>query len=235
MFVEYVELNEFTILIAFATLSIAFFVLWLRARSRSQKYYSNLIGIENDSQKLRRSYDELCERYSDVIDIDKEKQKIEKDLRQLRRSYAEKKDIYTKLVKEVAIYNETIAMAELGIYSPHFDFTDSDQFKAHIESVRAEQKAMVSAKTAIIANTDWTVGGSRSEGKKMAQRAVRLSLRAFNNECDAALSNIRWNNADAMEKRIQRAYEQIDKLNETLDIKINLKFCILPLQLPGHA
>ena len=55
----------------------------------------------------------------------------------------------------------------------------------------------------------------------MADRAVRLSLRAFNNECDAALSNIRWNNANAMEKRIQRAYEQIDKLNETLDIKIN--------------
>ena len=228
MFFEYVELNEFTISIAFATLSIAFFLLWLRARSRFQKYYSNLIGIEkekqeieNDSQKLRRSYDELCERYSDVIDIDEEKQKIENDLRQLRRSYAEKIYIYTKLVKEVAIYNETIAMAELGIYSPHFDFTDSDQFKAHIESVRAEQKAMVSAKTAIIANTDWTVGGSRSEGKKMAQRAVRLSLRAFNNECDAALSNIRWNNANAMEKRIQRAYEQIDKLNETLDIKIN--------------
>ena len=121
-------------------------------------------------------------------------------------------------------------MAQLGVYSPHFEFTDSDQFKAHIETVRAEQKAMVSAKTAILAHTDWEVGGSKREGKKMTDRAVRLSLRAFNNECDAALSNVRWNNANAMEKRIQRAYEQINKLNETLNIAINRTYFELKLK-----
>ena len=198
-------------------LPIVFFILWLRARSHWRKAFA-------ERQRLEQ-------RFVSVIDIEKEvavtnakKQEVEKELQKLRDSYADKKSIYDKLVKEAAIYDETIALAELGIYKPHFEFTDSEKFKASIESVRADQKAMVSAKTAIRAHTDWTVEGSKREGKKMADRAVRLSLRAFNNECDAALSNVRWNNVNAMEKRIQRAYEQINKLNETLNIGINTKY-----------
>lgn len=202
------------IVLSLISLPIFLLVLWLRARSRLKK-------CSAESKKLE-------ERFSSVIDVEKEvaavqdeKLKVEQSIQELRSSYAEKKKVYDGLVKEVAIYDEKIALAQLGVYSPHFDFTDSDQFKAHIETVRAEQKAMVSAKTAIKAHTDWEVGGSKREGKKMADRAVRLSLRAFNNECDAALSNVRWNNVNTMEKRIQRAFEQINKLNETLNIEIN--------------
>jgi len=89
-------------------------------------------------------------------------------------------------------------MAELGVYSPHFEFEDSETFKFHIDQVRAEQKTKVSAKTALVVGTTWHVDGNKREGKKMTDRAVKLSLRAFNNECEAAISNIRWNNAITM-------------------------------------
>jgi uncharacterized protein YdcH (DUF465 family) len=49
----------------------------------------------------------------------------------------------------------------------------------------------------------------------MTNRNIRLTLRAFNNECEAAIANTRWNNANAMEKRILNAQEQIDKLSES--------------------
>lgn len=49
----------------------------------------------------------------------------------------------------------------------------------------------------------------------MANRSIRLTLRAFNNECDAAVANARWNNVNAMEKRIINGQAQIDKLNES--------------------
>ena len=196
---------------------VLFFVLWLRARSRWKKAFA-------EKQRLEQRFASVIDIEQEVAAINVKRQDVEKGLQELRDSYADKRNTYDKLAKEVAIYDETVALAELGVYKPHFEFTDSEKFKASIESVRADQKAMISAKTAIRAHTDWTVGGSKREGKKMADRAVRLSLRAFNNECDAALSNVRWNNVNAMEKRIQRAYEQINKLNETLDIGINPKY-----------
>ena len=43
----------------------------------------------------------------------------------------------------------------------------------------------------------------------MVNRQTRLTMRAFNNECEAAIANTRWNNVNAMEKRIQTAAKQI--------------------------
>ncbi len=57
-----------------------------------------------------------------------------------------------------------------------------------------------------------------------------MTLRAFNNECDAAIANVRWNNANAMEKRIVNAYTQIDKLNETNTTYIAKEYLGLKLE-----
>ncbi len=190
--------------------------LWLRTRGRLNR---------------------LTERFAPVLDIEKEvdaaesnKERVEQEIRELRRSYAEKKKVYDRLLKEVVTLDENVGLAQLGIYSPHFEFSDSQQFKDQIEKVRSEQKVLVSAKTAIECPTDWEVHGSKREGQKMKGRAIRLSLRAFNNECGSAIANTRWNNVTTMENRIHRAYEQINKLNESLHIHINQKFMDLKLK-----
>ncbi|MCA1403054.1 DUF4041 domain-containing protein [Ensifer sp. IC3342] len=72
---------------------------------------------------------------------------------------------------------------------------------------------MITGKTAVICKTNWTVDGSTAKGQTMTNRNIRLTLRAFNNESDVAIANVRWNNANAMEKRIIRAQEQIDNMN----------------------
>ena len=98
-------------------------MLWLRARSQ-------LKICLTDRHKLE-------ERFAAVIDLEKEieaakneKDQVERLVLNLRSSYSEKKEIYDNLLKEVAIYDENISLAHLGVYSPHFDFTDSDQFKS---------------------------------------------------------------------------------------------------------
>ena len=211
------------LVLLFLASPIIFLILWLRARRRYAR-----VSKELEALKLR--FAPVVDMDSEVEKLRAEKARIEEEITDLRASYAEKRVIYEKLIQEVAVYDEQIALAQLGVYSPHFDFTDSDQFKAQIEKVRAKQKAMVSGKTAIRAHTDWEVGGSKREGKKMTDRAVRLSLRAFNNECDAALSNARWNNVSTMEKRIQRAFDQINTLNETLRIEISRQYYELKLK-----
>ena len=145
----------------------------------------------------------------------------------LRANYKTKRETYDRLLQELAIFDERIAFAELGVYEPHFDFTDSEAYKHEIKKVRSRQKAMISAKTAVPANVDWTVDGSRSKGQTMINRQVRLTLRAFNNECEAAIANVRWNNVKAMEKRIERAREQINKFNASHQIEMSRSYVSL--------
>jgi hypothetical protein len=146
---------------------------------------------------------------------------IRQETEKLQTAYKDKKQIYDRLSAEVAIFDERLAFAEMGVYEPHFDFGDSEQFKAAILAVREEQKKMISAKTAVFCTTDWQVDGSRAKGQTMINRNVRLTLRAFNGEADAAIANARWNNALAMEKRIMRAFEQISKHNASNAIHIS--------------
>ena len=89
---------------------------------------------------------------------------------------------------------------------------------------------MVSSKRATICPTDWTVEGSRSKGKTMINRQTRLTMRAFNNECEAAVANTRWNNVVAMEKRILNAAKQINSANASMRLEIDKGYVGLKLE-----
>ena len=77
--------------------------------------------------KTKNKYYE--QKYAKIINIDNELHKLKgrkktlgQDIRKLQSSYKEKKIIFNKLTKNVAIYDEEIELAELGFYKPHFDF-----------------------------------------------------------------------------------------------------------------
>ena len=172
----------------------------------------------------------LEQRFAPVLDIEREAAIEQAKLEELRATYKEKKSVFDALKKQIAIFDDQMAFAELGVYEPHFEFGDSETYKQKIKDVRETQKGMVSAKTAVICHTEWTVDGNRSKGKTMTNRNIRLTLRAFNNECEAAISNTRWNNANAMIKRIKNALAQINKANESNNIIITNKFFSLKVR-----
>ena len=201
--------------------------------SDSNEKYQEVIA---DYSTLSEQHSEVTSRYADVIDVDiavdeaKEKlTKTTKDIEELQRSYKQKKSVYDDLLSRIAIYDERLEYAEMGMYEPHFEFDTSEAFRDRIKEVRAKQKEMIKEKTAITCNIQWEVSGSRAEGKKMTNRGIRLTARAFNNECDAAIANVSWNNIERMEKRIVKAYEAINKMNETNKIFISPYYLQLKL------
>lgn len=210
------------ILVIWVLLPFPLIFLWLR--NRSQK---NRCNVE---------LGDLKEKYSPALDLEAEITKLEQEAEEtrdktqgVRNEYSEKRKLLNRLRQEVAVFDEKIAFAELGVYEPHFDFGDSDAFKAAIKEVRDKQKAMVSAKQATSCPTDWTVDGSRSKGQTMINRQTRLTMRAFNNECEAAIANTRWNNVVAMEKRILNAAKQINSANTSMQLEIDEGYIALKL------
>ena len=187
--------------------------------------------------KMRSRVKALESKYSKIINIDlevgnsrKEKQEIDQKISSLRESYQKKRVIFEQLVKEAAIYDEAIQLADLGFYKPHFDFDTSENYKKEITQIKQQQKDMISLKNAIYCNTEWAVEGSTAKGRTMTNRGIRLTARAFNNECDAAISNSRWNNIDRMEQRIKKTYEAINKLNQSSAIVISHEYYNLKLK-----
>lgn len=194
-----------------------------------EKLRGELAETEQQKRAIEKRFSALIDIESEVAKSRSERETLELDIERLRGSYREKKLTHDRLVSQVAVYDEQLSFAELGVYEPHFDFGDSYEYKLKINAVREAQKAMIKKSNAVVCHTQWTVGDSVSKGETMVNRAIRLTLRAFNNECEAAIANVRWNNANAMINRIENAKKQIDKANESLNIEVTDDFVTLKL------
>jgi hypothetical protein len=64
----------------------------------------------------------------------------------------------------------------------------------------------------------------------MEKQQAKLMLRAFNGECDAAISKVRWNNISNMKARIEKSFEVLNKLGSTNRISITNQYYSLKLK-----
>lgn len=191
-------------------------IMWIRTAVRFRKF--------------KKKYTPITDIEAEVSVVTKERDQINSDIEKLRESYKQKKLIFDRIVRQVAIYDEEIELAELGFYKPHFDFDTSEKFKEAISKCKEKQKKLVKDKKAVTCPVEWSVEGSKSKGKTMTNRNIRLTSRAFNNECDALIANVRWNNITRMEERLSKAYEAIEKMNASNKIFISKQYVNLKLE-----
>lgn len=143
-----------------------------------------------------------------------------KTLDNMLKAAVQSKSECDKLEARVAELQGAISLTEIGVYNRRFEFDDPWSYKSAIERAQSSQKELIASGTAVVCPQSWLLNGSTAQGKGMIDKTIKLALRAFNGEADAAIASARWNNIDAMDKRIRRAREQIDKLNVTYGIAI---------------
>lgn len=103
--------------------------------------------------------------------------------------------------------DEEANLQSFGVYRPHYEFADSEKYQAELERIYEAQKRMVKDKVAATCAIEWTVNGSKVEGRKSTNQTLKLMLRAFNGESDAAIAKVKYNNVQVMEARIRKAHE----------------------------
>lgn len=211
------------ILLALLLASPFFLVLWLLTRKK-------LVKARHENTGFRTRLEPILSIEAEAEALRGECSTLEAQIDQTRAAYKEKRALLDRLSEQVAVYDERLAFAELGVYEPHFDFTDSEAYKDAVKDCREKQKRMVSGKTAVSANNNWTVDGSKAKGQTMINRQIRLTMRAFNNEAEAAIANVRWNNVNAMEKRVHAAVKSINDSNASMQIALSPAYVALKIK-----
>ncbi len=186
--------------------------------------YKGIIDVEKEVEKKKTELNTLSLNISNLnIDFAKQKEQLGQD-------FKDKRDIFEKLLKEISILEENLEDISFGLYKPHYDYKSSEEFKQKLDTLREKQKEIIKNEKATILPTGLTLGGSESEGKKMALQYSKIMLRAFNGECDSAIAKVSWNNMSNMEARIEKAYEAINKLGSKLGISIAQNYFDIKLE-----
>lgn len=166
---------------------------------------------------------ELAELDEKIEEAKKRLQKVTLDLEQAERNLADAK-------KQIIETDEAALMQSFGIYTPHYAYATSDEYKDRLKTVRSQQKSMIKAGNAASGNMNWTVNGSASKGKKMVSDMQKLLLRAFNAECDDAIEHVKFNNIEACEKKINASADAISKLGNMMSIAITQHYIALKME-----
>lgn len=187
------------------------------------------IEIENSNKKISELENQIGE-LNTIADLKNRKSIIDSDIKKAQSEIQSLNELIENRKNHLIILDDEILMQEFGIYSPTYDFANSDEYRSKLEKIRSEQKEMVRKKTAATGNNNWTVNGSVTQGKKMVNDNIKLLLRAFNGECDSIIDKVKYNNFESSLKRITTSRDAISKLGNVMSISISQRYYELKIE-----
>jgi Domain of unknown function (DUF4041)/T5orf172 domain len=190
-----------------------------------------------DRQRLEeseRKYGGLISREDTTRQLDIQITSLKEQIKQLtQQAQSDEQELSVKislLRQKLQGLEEQEFFESFGFYDSKYDFQESVIYKQRLDQIRAEQKQIIKDKKAAVCLTEWSVGGSVKEGKKMTDNFIKLVVRAFNGECDASVMKVKYNNVQTMENRVRKTYEDLNKLSQTTHCDITSSYLNLKLQ-----
>ncbi len=180
--------------------------------------YKPITDIEAEVESQKKSLEQIISSKNTEI------KNIETEFNTLNSDYQSALETYKNLRKEVSVFESKLDLIEFGIYEPVYDFEKSDDYRDEQNKIIQIQKEMISADTAAICNTNWTVEGSEAKGRAVVKVYKKLMLRAFNGECDVLISKVKWNNVNQMKERMRKLFDAINKLGQGFQVYLNSQY-----------
>ncbi|MBE6338758.1 MAG: DUF4041 domain-containing protein [Lentimicrobiaceae bacterium] len=195
---------------------------------------SKLKDKSKENAELKKQNDALKiieEKYSPIINIENEYDKKISELESLlneisnsEKTIAEYNKQILSIEKILSVYESRLDIIESGIYTPIYDFSTSEEYKTKLSLNIDKQKAMIQSNRAATCYTIFTMDGSATKGQKVVKSYQKIILRAYNNECDALISKVKWNNFNQIKERMLKSREVLNKQGETFSIHITNEY-----------
>lgn len=191
----------------------------------SQKNELSSINTEMEIATTKKlKIDEAVDIHELIVEKENELSKINKSITKTNTKKEETIEMIKKLKEEYIELEEEVLMQSYGFFDPKYQLEDSEAYKVRLRELKDIQKNMVRTKDAVNFSRDWTVNGSKAEGRKMTNNLIRQALRTFNSECDIAISKVTINNIQSMEKRIRNVFDAVNRMNATNQVSIQVKY-----------
>ncbi|MFZ6624194.1 DUF4041 domain-containing protein [Vagococcus fluvialis] len=205
------------------------------------EYKKEIEILNNDLSKLKDK--KLSVEQMTALELNEEILKQQKNLELLESEIVKKQSKYSEietkfiqkqsdihtLQSKLVVIEDDLLMESYGLYVPKYDFATSLGYKEKLTSIRSTQKQMIKDKSAVNYFDNWAVDGSKAKGRKMTNDNIKQILRSFNNECEASINKVKYNNIQSIEKRIKTSFEQLNKLNKSIKLSITNEFLNLKL------
>lgn len=205
------------------------------------EYKKEIEGLREDLSKIKNKQlsmeqmtvlelnEEILKQQKRLQSLENEIEKKTSEYKDIEKTFMKKQEEISTLKTKFLVLEDDLLMESYGLYVPKYDFATSMGYKEKLKNIRTDQKQMIKNKSAVSYYDNWTVNGSKAKGRKMTNDNIKQILRSFNNECEAAINKVKYNNIQSIEKRIIKSFEQLNKLNSSNRLSINEMYLDLKL------
>ncbi|MGW3113383.1 DUF4041 domain-containing protein [Streptomyces sp. NPDC001091] len=205
--------------------------------ARLQAQLSALLGADaarlaQETERIGRTHAERLgevERIDAVLDAKVEAAAIraERELHGTRQQLTEMEMQAQEVERRLAtargalvVTDDLTLLQEAGIYEYRHPLADAVAYKAQLDRIKEQYKALTKNGRAVVGVTEWTVNGSAAEGRRMVRDFSKLMLRAYNAEADAAVRGMKPHRLASLVDRLVKSKETIAKLGKTMQIQV---------------
>lgn len=194
---------------------ISIFAAMIKAHNLKEKY-PNDEAIKAATDKITNS-EKQCQQ---------QQEKMAQEEREHRAKIEDLQKEYQRRTKELQVELNLLAKESIAGYSQVFVDTTvlSEEYKNQLSMVQIKQTELIKADDAVQRIS------AGSPTKKADNNNVKQLLRCFNSECEIIVAAVTTKNVDAMRTKIQRSYEQLNKIFETDGVALTHKFLELKQQ-----
>lgn len=189
-----------------------------------KKQQIKAITAELDRYKQHRGEaDEVLKNRDGIIaEAIQEAEQVREIRDTLQNACAELRQTQSELRQDVRELQEVRDGYELNFYESHFNWEKALEYERALLKNRKAQTALAKSGGAIIIEDD--------AEKKIASILAKLLLRAYNSECDLLMQNVDYKNVVVYENRLEKSFEQLNKLVLKYDVMISKEFFELKLE-----
>lgn len=175
-----------------------------------------------DYHKVKDIKNYLIKLENDKCNIEKVVNAKQSDLKRLNQNIEE-------LEKKVIVLDDEILYESFGLYTPMYDFANSEEYKDELTKIRNKQKEILKDDKAASNISYWGIDINVDKDPKLVRDNVKQIIRCFNSECDAIINKVKFNNIESIRNRIEKSYDSLNKINKRNGIEIsdeylNLKY-----------
>ncbi len=183
-----------------------------------------LTELEDAKKLLTPEMMDACNLENHIRELQGKENAINESINKANADLDEIKSKIDTKQKMLVDVEEQLLYQDFALYKPKYEMVNSEAYKERLNKIRETQKALIKNDKAVTGNMNWTVNGSKSEGKKMVKDMQKLLLRAFNSECDEVISRVTYANIELSEKRLHTSFEAISKLGRIMSVAITNQY-----------
>lgn len=184
--------------------------------------------LKQERDSMARTYIALRTRVEGLANADEEKVRVQAEVRELRDEQDSLASRLGWLRREHQQLTDEVTLAEAGFYEAKYHHDTSAAFADALARNQEQQKEMIKNDSA--AKGPRLPPGASKDDREQVEKLLSLMVRAFNGECDSAVSKVRYNNFEQLKGRVEKAFAAINKLGAPQDCELSKRFLALKIE-----